>query len=146
MNSSQRRSLVRWGLAVVAALALAVDAVVHFDLASEYQGAFPDGIGGGTMFRVQAGAAVVAATYVLVRRSRPSFAVAFVVAFSAFVAVVLYRYVDVSMLGPIPAMYEPIWFFEKSLSAVAEGIGALAAAIGVAVSKPASVSAHSQKR
>jgi hypothetical protein len=27
-------------------------------------------------------------------------------------------------------MYEPIWFFEKSVSAVAEGAGAVLAAIG----------------
>ncbi|WP_196776856.1 hypothetical protein [Haloechinothrix halophila] len=107
--------------------------MVHFRLASDYQMAFPDGIGGGTVFRIQAVVAVLAAVYVLVRRSRPSFAVAFLIAVSAFGAVLLYRYVDVPQLGPIPAMYEPIWFFEKSLSAVAEGIAALTAVIGVAV-------------
>ncbi len=75
---------------------------------------------------------MLAAIYVLVRRSRPSFAVAFLIAVSAFGAVLLYRYVDVPQLGPIPAMYEPIWFFEKSLSAVAEGIATLTTAIGIA--------------
>lgn len=128
------RSLVRWALGGVTAVALVIDAVVHFDLASAYQSAFPGGVGGGTVFRVEAVVAILAAAYVLIRRSRPSFAVAFVVAISAFGAVVLYRYVDVPAVGPIPAMYEPIWFFEKSLSAVAEGIGALTAAIGFAVS------------
>ncbi|MBA0127031.1 hypothetical protein H0B56_15885 [Haloechinothrix sp. YIM 98757] len=115
------------------AAGLVIDAVIHFRLASDYQAAWPDGIGGGTIFRIQAAVALLAALYVLVRRSRPSFAVAFLVAVSAFGAVLLYRYVDVPQLGPIPAMYEPIWFFEKSLSAVAEGIAALTAAIGVAV-------------
>ena len=42
---------------------------------------------------------------------------------SALGAVLLYRYVNVPMLGPLPAMYEPVWFLEKSLSAVAEGTG-----------------------
>lgn len=46
-------------VAVVAALL--VDAVVHFRLASGVQLAAPGGIGGGTLFRLQAGAAVVAA-------------------------------------------------------------------------------------
>jgi hypothetical protein len=52
------------------------------------------------------------------------------VAGSAFIAVLLYRYVNVPAIGPIPAMYEPVWFFEKSLSAVAEGLGAVLAAVG----------------
>jgi hypothetical protein len=54
------------------------------------------------------------------------------VALSAFIAVVLYRYVDVPALGPFPAMYEPVWFFEKSLSAAAEAVGAILAAVGIA--------------
>ena len=40
----------------------------------------------------------------------------------AFAAVMLYRYVDIPAIGPLPAMYEPVWFFEKTLSAVAEGL------------------------
>lgn len=138
-----RRSLLRWGLAGVTAVALVIDAVVHYQLASTYQSAFPGGVGGGTIFRVEAVVAVLAAAYVLIRRSRPSFAVAFVVAISAFGAVLLYRYVDIPAVGPIPAMYEPIWFFEKSLSAVAEGVGALTAAIGFVVSsQPTTGMAH----
>ncbi|WP_219632795.1 hypothetical protein [Haloechinothrix aidingensis] len=133
MTTSGRQNIALWGLAGITAAGLVIDAVIHFRLASDYQAAWPDGIGGGTIFRIQAAVALLAALYVLVRRSRPSFAVAFLVAVSAFGAVLLYRYVDVPQLGPIPAMYEPIWFFEKSLSAVAEGIAALTAAIGVAV-------------
>lgn len=43
----------------------------------------------------------------------------------------LYRYVDVPAIGPIPAMYEPIWYFEKALSAAATGIGAAVAGAGL---------------
>jgi hypothetical protein len=32
-------------------------------------------------------------------------------------------------------MYEPVWFFEKVLSAVAEGIGAVLAIVGLAVGR-----------
>ena len=42
-------------------------------------------------------------------------------------AVLLYRYVNVPMLGPFPAMYEPVWFPDKTLSAVAEAVAALVA-------------------
>jgi hypothetical protein len=38
---------------------------------------------------------------------------------------VLYRYVDVGSIGPIPNMYEPAWFGEKTHSAIAEGLVAV---------------------
>jgi len=115
----------------VIALALLVDAVVHLHLAPEYQLSAPDGIGGGNLFRLQAVAALAAAVFVLVRGTRISYAVAFLVAVSALGAVVLYRYVDVPRLGPLPAMYEPVWFPEKSYSAVAEAIAAIVAGAAV---------------
>ncbi|GAB3560960.1 hypothetical protein GCM10027405_11800 [Arthrobacter alkaliphilus] len=118
-------------LRLLVVAALVIDAVVHFDLAPGYQLAAPDGIGQGNLFRLQAAAAVLVALYVLVRGSRPAYAAALLVAGSAFVAVLIYRYVDIPAFGPIPAMYEPVWFFEKTLSAVAEGIGAVLAAVGV---------------
>ena len=53
---------------------------------------------------------------------------AFLVAAGGFVAVVLYRYVDVGSFGPIPDMYDPFWGpTGKWLSAVAEAVAAVAA-------------------
>jgi len=123
-------------LRVLTALALFIDAGVHIYLAPGYQAASPGGIGQGNLFYLESAAAVLAALWVLFRGSRASFALALVVALSAFVAVVLYRYVDIPAFGPFPAMYEPVWFFEKSLSAVAEGAGALLAAAGLVRTKP----------
>ncbi|WP_240484241.1 hypothetical protein [Pseudarthrobacter sulfonivorans] len=123
-------------LRVLTALALFIDAGVHIYLAPGYQAASPGGIGQGNLFYLESAAAVLAALWVLFRGSRASFALALVVALSAFVAVVLYRYVDIPALGPFPAMYEPVWFFEKSLSAVAEGAGALLAAVGLVRTAP----------
>lgn len=118
---------------LLVAVGLAIDAAIHLRLASDYQLAYPQGIGGGNLFRIEAAVATAAAVYVLVRGSRLSYIVALLVALSAFAAVVLTRYVETPSLGPLPSMYEPIWFFEKSLSAAAEGIAALAAAIGAAI-------------
>lgn len=118
-------------LRALTALALFIDAGVHIYLAPGYQAASPGGIGQGNLFLFESAAAVLAALYVLIRGSRASFALALLVALSAFVAVMVYRYVDIPAFGPFPAMYEPVWFFEKSLSAVAEGVGALLAAVGV---------------
>ncbi|MGO4584182.1 hypothetical protein AB4Z38_09905 [Arthrobacter sp. 2RAF6] len=117
-------------LRLLVAAALVIDAVVHFDLAPGYQLGAPGGIGQGNLFRIEAAAAILVAVYVLVRGSRPSYAAAVVIAGSALIAVLLYRYVDIPAIGPIPSMYEPVWFFEKSLSAVAEGLGAVLAAVG----------------
>lgn len=120
-------------LRIVIAVALVIDAVIHLQLAPGYQQAAPGGIGQGTLFVIQSVAAILAAIYVLVRGSRLSYVIAGLVALGALVAVVLYRYVDVPAIGPIPAMYEPIWFFEKTLTAVAEAIAALLAGIGFAL-------------
>lgn len=117
-------------LRVLIALGLAVDAYIHFVLAPQYQQAYPDGMGGGNLFRIQAVAAILAGLYVLIRGSRLSYAIAAVVALSAFAAVVLSVYIQLPQVGPIPAMYEPLWFFEKTVSAVAEGIAGILAVIG----------------
>jgi hypothetical protein len=58
--------------------------------------------------------------------------IAFVVAASALGAVVLYRYVNVGSIGPLPNMYEPIWYTKKTLSAYAEGGAAVLAFVGLA--------------
>ena len=123
-------------LRVLTALALFIDAGVHIHLAPGYQAASPGGIGQGNLFLLESVVAVLAALYVLIRGSRASFALALMVALSAFAAVMVYRYVDIPAIGPIPAMYEPVWFFEKSLSAVAEGAGALLAGVGLLRTAP----------
>lgn len=124
-------SLHEWSLRVVVLAALVVDAVIHLRLAGGYQLAQPAGIGTGNVFRIGAAAAILAALYLLLRGGSRAYAAALAVLGSALVAVVLYRYVDVPGFGPLPPMYEPVWFLEKSLSAVAEAIGSLAAAAGI---------------
>ena len=124
-------STARLVLSVVTALALLVDAVVHFRLAPGYQLSAPGGIGAGNLFRVETAVALAAAVLVLVRRTRASYAAAFLVALSALGAVILYRYVNVPMFGPLPAMYEPVWFPEKTLSAIAEASAAAAAGAAI---------------
>ena len=118
-------------LRLLTALALFIDAGVHLFLAPGYQNAQPGTVSQGTLFLLEAAAALVAGIYVLVRGSRAAYALALLVALSAFAAVVLYRYVDIPAIGPIPAMYDPVWFFSKTLSAVAEGVGALLALAGL---------------
>jgi hypothetical protein len=136
MDNGMRRGV--WlVLRVLVPAALVVDAIVHLHLAHGYQQAQPGGIGEGTLFRLEAVLALVSAAWVLIRGSRASFVVAFLVALTAVAAAVLYRYVNVPAFGPIPSMYEPIWFGQKTLSAIAEANGAVLAAIGADLAMPA---------
>lgn len=135
MSPRARRSspVVRVVLRVLVAAALIVDAIVHLHLASNYQLAAPGGIGAGNVFRIEAALAIAAAVYVLVLGSRPAFLVAGIITITAFAAVLVYRYVDVPPLGPIPGMYEPVWFTGKTVSAIAEGLGAVLAGIAIMI-------------
>lgn len=112
------------GLRVLAAAGLAVDARVHADLASRYDygGALSEGL----LFRVQAGLAGLAALAVLLRGRRPEAGAGLLVAAAALGAVLFYRYADVGSLGPLPDMYDPAWYPEKTLSALAEAAAVLA--------------------
>ena len=123
-------------LRLLTALALFIDAGVHLFLAPGYNNAPPGGISQGTLFLLEAAAALVVGIYVLVRGSRAAYALALLVAASAFAAVMLYYFVDIPAIGPIPAMYDPVWFFSKTLSAVAEGIGTLLAIAGLVRAAP----------
>lgn len=134
-TAHRARRLPRLALRATIAVALVVDAAVHLRLAPGYQQSAPTGIGAGNLFRIEAAAALVVAIWVLWRGSRAALLAAFAIAVSACAAVVFYRYVDLPALGPLPAMYEPVWFAEKALSAVAEAVAAVTAAGGLVLSR-----------
>lgn len=122
--------VARLVLRVLVAAGLAVSAYVHADLAAVY-----DGVGArvsqGNLFRIDAAVASLAALAVLAAGRRSGFGLAFVVAASSLGAILVYRYVDVGQLGPLPNMYEPAWFPEKSAAAVAEAAAMVLAAGGL---------------
>ncbi|MCW2943668.1 MAG: hypothetical protein JWR24_385 [Actinoallomurus sp.] len=107
---------------------LVVDAYVHFHLAGDVGSTGT--LSEGTLFWIQGAVAAVVAVLLLVRARPLPYAIAFLVGGSAFGAVLLYRYVDVGAIGPLPDMYEPIWYAEKVVTTVAEGVVTVAAALG----------------
>ena len=119
-----RRSRTSLLLALLAAAGLAYDAKVHLHLAGDY-----DAIGGtitqGRLFRLEAVVAIAVAVAVLVLDRRLVWAAAGLTGLAGLAAVLLYRYVDVGAIGPVPNMYEPAWFPEKLHSAYAEGLVAV---------------------
>jgi hypothetical protein len=124
---------VQRALAVATAVLLAIDAYVHIHDAHFY-GPATSTLSEGNLFRAQAIAAVVVAVALLLRPHPVVWAVAVLVTASAVGAVLLYTYVDVGALGPLPDLYEPTWAVAGKLaSAVAEGLGTLLAIIGFVV-------------
>jgi hypothetical protein len=118
---------LRYGLALIAAAGLAIDAYVHLDLASTFDPVKTSTLSEGDLFRAEAVAAILAAAAVLLRPRRYTAAIAFVVAAAGTAAVLVYQYVDIGAFGPFPDMYDPLWYPEKTASAIGEGIAALAA-------------------
>ena len=124
--------LIGLALRVGTAAALVVDAVVHLKDAALYDPNTGTLISQGQLFRVQAVIALVLAAAVLIIPRRLVWVVAFLVAASAFAAVVLYTYVNVGPFAGLPNMFEPSWGPPGKLaSAVAEGAGALLALAGL---------------
>jgi hypothetical protein len=119
-----QRSRASLGLALLTAGALAYDAYVHLHLAAGYD-AIRSTVTQGGLFRVEAGVALLSAVAVLLSDKPIVWAAAGLTGVAGVVAVVLYRYVDVGAIGPVPNMYEPIWYADKTWSAVAEGAVAL---------------------
>jgi hypothetical protein len=122
-------------LAAATALLLAIDAYVHLHDAHFYDFAAAPTLSEGHLFRAQAVTAVVVAVALLVRPHPVVWAVAVLVAASAVGAVLLYTYVDVGALGPLPDLYEPTWAVPGKLaSAVSEGLATLLAITGFLLS------------
>ena len=120
---------LRAGLILVVVAGLAIDAFVHLDLASSYDIVKSSVLSQGDLFRAEAALAIVAALALVVRPRRWTAVIAFLVSAGGLAAVLLYQYVDVGAIGPLPNMYDPVSFPEKTLSVWAEGIAAVAALV-----------------
>ncbi|QMU77239.1 hypothetical protein GXW83_17545 [Streptacidiphilus sp. PB12-B1b] len=97
----------------VAAVGLAVDAYIHLKLAHQYSSVTSSTVSEGTLFRIEAAAATIAALLVVFWRHVAGDAFAWLTAAAGLAAILLYRYADPGTLGPLPDMYEPTWFADK---------------------------------
>ncbi|MFQ4150171.1 hypothetical protein AAGW05_16035 [Arthrobacter sp. LAPM80] len=84
----------------------------------------------------EAAVAAAAGLYVLIRGSRLAWIVALLTAGGGLAVLLLYRYFDIPAFGPFPAMYEPIWFFEKTLTALSQAFVILLAIIALTLHRP----------
>jgi hypothetical protein len=135
---ASQRTPRQWTLNLLAVAGLVVDAIVHLDLASAFADVRTSTISQADLFRIEAVVALLVAGALLLHPRRSTALAVFVVAASAAVAVVVYRYVDVGRIGPVPNMYDPYWQpVGKWLSAVAEVVAAGASAALAGVLTPA---------
>jgi hypothetical protein len=117
-------------LMIIVVVGLAIDAYVHYHLASAFRHNKTSVLSEADLFRAEATVAVIAGLALLLRPNRYTAGFAFLVAAAGTAAVLVYRYVDIGAFGPIPAMYDPFWApTEKNLSAIAEAVAAVAALV-----------------
>ena len=124
------RRALGWALRLMTAGALAVDAYVHADLIHRYSFNQSGGLSQGDLFTIEAGVASFAALLILLSARRLVWAFVFLVAASALAAVFVYANYDIGAIGPVPDMYEPLWYPKKQATAVAEAVATGLAVIG----------------
>ena len=126
----------------LASAGLAVDAGIHLKLAHRYTPVASSTISEGMLFRLEAIAAIVALLLVVFWRHRAGDAFAWLTAAAGLAAIVLYRYADPGSLGPLPDMYEPIWFAEKFWAVAGQAVAIVALAPLIALPRWAGRKAH----
>lgn len=128
-----RVSATDWGLRLLGAAGLAISSYVHLH-GAHYYTSLGSTITQADLFYVQGSLAALVALWVLVTGHRLAWAVGAVIGAASFAAVMLYRYVDVGSIGPIPNMYEPVWqpSPDKLMSAFAEAAVVVIAAVALA--------------
>lgn len=132
MQATQRlrgsgSTLLLAALQLIAAAGLAYDAKIHFKLAPAYDQVRSSTVSQGDLFRIEAWLAVAAAVLVVVVRKPITAFLAAAVAGGGLVPLLVYRYYDFGSLGPLPAMYEPAWYPDKTNTCIAQAVAAVAA-------------------
>lgn len=115
---------------LIAAAGLGIDAYVHLRLAPTYAEGGGQ-INEGVLFRAEAALALLTALIIILAGRRFSFLLGFAVPASALAVMLVSRYADLGALGPLPDLYDPVWFPEKLLAAFAEGAASVAALTGI---------------
>ncbi len=123
-----------WMLRLATAAALAIDAYAHADLVDHYAiNQNPGGLSQGDLFHIESGVASLAALLIILSGWRLVWAFVALVAASALAAILISANYDIGSIGPVPDMYEPLWFTEKTMTAWAEAFAIGFAVIGFAL-------------
>lgn len=125
-STTARGTHATMAVRLLVAVPLAISGYLHYDLASG--DLFSDGkVTLAGLFVGQAVVAVLVALWLLVRGDRLSLLAAAAVGLGSLAALLLSTWVKVPSIGPLPAVYDPIWYTQKVIAAVAAGFGGLMA-------------------
>ena len=121
-------------VAIGLAVTLALDGYIHATTAALHDPVHGGVLTAGNLFRFETAVRVLLVVLLLIRPARWSFVAALVATATALGIVLLYRYVNVGPIGPIPNLYEPSWQVPgKVASASAEVIAIVLSAAGLAL-------------
>jgi hypothetical protein len=114
------------GLQLIAAGGLAYDARIHLKLAPAYDTIKSSTVSQGDLFRIEGALAIAAAVLVLLLRRPATALLAVLVAGGGLVPLLVYRYYDIGAVGPLPPMYEPAWYPDKTHTCIAQAVATVA--------------------
>lgn len=135
-NTSRRAHRTGLALRVFGALALGFSAYLHFRIAAERPPLFADGqVTLSGLFVAQAVTATAVSLWVLVHGVRLAWLAFGAVALGSLTALLLSVYVQIPSIGPFPAIFEPLWYTDKVLAAVAAGVATIVAIAALATSR-----------
>ncbi len=126
---------LRIALLLVSAAALVVNAVIHLRLAGPFDAITGTLVSQGSLFRIQA-AVNIAAAALLVTRRRWAAMLAALVAAGGLGLVVITTLVplDLTTIG-LPFLFEPIWYADKIVSALAQALALVSALAGALLAR-----------
>ncbi len=128
-RGGRRRSAAGVVLRLLVVAALVVSAYLHVVLAPDFD-LVGERVTLGDLFRVQAVVATVSALWLLIRGSRAAWLFAAGVGLGSLVPLVVSVYVEIPAFGPFPSLFEPVWYTEKVVAAVAAGAAGFGALPG----------------
>lgn len=118
------------------AIALVVNAIIHFQLAAPFDAIVGTLVSQGTLFRIQGVVDIAAAILILVLPRWWTAALAAVVAVGGLALLVISVIVplDLQFIG-FPVIFEPVWYSDKVIAAISQAIalvgGTFVAAHGI---------------
>lgn len=121
-------TVLRIALYALTGAGLIVNAVIHLQLAATFDAVVGSLASQGDLFRVQAAAGILITVVLVVARRAWAAALAVAVAVGGLGMLVLSTLVPVELtaLG-LPTIFEPVWYPDKVIAALAQGVAALAA-------------------
>ena len=85
------------------------------------------------LFVAQAVAAAVVVLWVLIRGDALAWLAFAAVAAGSLVALLLSVWVRIPSIGPLPVIYEPLWYADKYLAAISAGLAVVVALVALAL-------------